>query len=109
MYIPALIRFSNKLDGLLDEAVDARRVAGLVDHDTVFRGLFDLGYDDRSLFTVLLVECGEFREGVFADNIGVEDEEGSVVFAKDLFCQLERACGTEGFGFDGKSDLDVEF
>jgi hypothetical protein len=46
------------------------------------------------------VESGEIREGVFADDIGVEDKEGRVVFSEDLFCELERTCGAQGFGFD---------
>ena len=91
---------SHEFDRLLDKAVDARRVVGLVDYDTIFRRFFDFGDDDRSLLTVCLVKCGEIRKGVFADNIGVQDEEGAVVFSEDFFGELERACSAKGFGFD---------
>jgi hypothetical protein len=40
---------------------------------TVFRGLLDLCDNNRSLITVGLVESGEIRKRVFADDIGVED------------------------------------
>ena len=79
-----------------------------MDHDSIFRGLLDLGYDDCSFFTVVLVEGGEFCKGVFADDIGVQDEEGRVVFPKNLFCKLKGTCGAEGLGFDREGDFDVE-
>lgn len=66
---------AHELDGLLDEAVDAGRVIGLVNNDTVFAGLLDLGDDNCSLLAVVLVEVCQLLEWVFANNIGVEDEE----------------------------------
>jgi hypothetical protein len=56
---------------------------------------------------VLLVELGELLKGVVAGNIGVEDEEGRVVLAQDIFGELEGTGGTEGLSFDGESDVDV--
>lgn len=49
---------ADELDRLLDEAVDARVVVGLVHDDTVFRRLLDLGHDDGSLISVCFVEGG---------------------------------------------------
>lgn len=72
---------ADELDGLLDEAVDAGGVVGLVHDDTVFAGFFHFGDDDGSLFAVRLVEFGELLEGVVAGDVGVEDEEGGVIFA----------------------------
>ena len=59
----------HELDGLLDEAVDARGVVGLVHDDAVFRGLLDLGHHDGALVAVGLVEGGEVGKGVVADDI----------------------------------------
>ena len=42
-----------------------------MDYNTVFRGFFDFGDYDCALLTVLLVEGGEIRKRVFADDIGV--------------------------------------
>ena len=56
---------------------------------------------------VLLVELGELGEGVFAGNVGVEDEEGRIVFAEDGLSKLQRAGGAKGLGLDGERDLDV--
>jgi hypothetical protein len=66
-------------------------VAGLVDNHTVFRGFFDLGDNNRSLVTVLFVESGEIRKGVFTDNIGIQDEEGRIILSEDFFCEFEGA------------------
>ena len=82
---------AHELDGLLDEAVDAGGVVGLVHDDTVFAGFFDFGDDDGSLLAVGLVEFGELLEGVVAGDVGVEDEEGGVIFAQDFLSQLEGA------------------
>jgi hypothetical protein len=98
---------ADKLDGLLDEAVNQRRVTGLVYHDTVLGRLLDLGHDDGALAAMLLVELGELLEGVVAGDVGVEDEEGRVVLAEDALGELERASGAQGLGFDGELDLDV--
>lgn len=66
---------------LLDEAIDARGVVGLVYYDTVFRGFFNFCDHDGTFVAVGFVEVGELGEGVVADNVGVEHEEWSVVFA----------------------------
>ena len=100
---------ANEFDGLLDEAVDAGGVVGLVDNDTVLGGLLDLGDDDGTLLAVLLVEIGKLLEGVVADDIGVEDEEGRVVLAQDLLRQLERAGGAQRFGLDGELNVNIVF
>ena len=62
---------ADELDRLLDETIDSRRVAGLVDNDTVLGRLLDLGNNDCAFIAVLLVELGELRERVFAGNVGV--------------------------------------
>lgn len=72
----------------------------LVDNDTVFRRLLHLCDNDCALLSVCLVEVGEFLEGIFADDVGVEDEEGRVVFAQDFLCEFERTGGTERFAFN---------
>ena len=46
------------------------------------------------------VECGEVRKGVFANDIGVQDEERRVIFSEDFFGELEGAGSAKGFGFD---------
>jgi hypothetical protein len=98
---------TNELDGLFDEAINARGVVGLVNNDTVLRGLVDLGNNNGALVTMFLVELRELLEGVITDDIGVEDEEGRVVLAQNLLCQLQGTSGTEGFGLDGELDSDV--
>jgi len=98
---------ADELDGLLNEAVDHRGVAGLVHDDTVLGRLLDLGHDNGALAAVLLVELGELLEGVVAGDVGVEDEEGRVVLAQDALGELERASGAEGLRLDGELDLDI--
>jgi hypothetical protein len=56
-----------------------------------FRGLLDLGHDDGAFVAVGFVEGGELGEGVLADDVGVEDEEGLVVLSEGLLGELERA------------------
>lgn len=99
---------AHELDRLLDEAVDARGVARLMHDDAIFGGLLDLGDDDGALVAVLLVELGQLLEGVVADDVRVEDEEGVVVLAQDLLCELEGACRAQRFALDRECDLDVE-
>jgi hypothetical protein len=98
---------ANELDGLLDEAVDARGVSRLVDDDTVLGGLLDLCDDDRALLAVRLVEFGELLEGVLAGDVGVEDEEGGVALAENLLSELERTGGAEWLGLEREVNLDV--
>lgn len=84
---------SNELDRLLDEAVNTRRVVGLVNDDTILGGLLDLGDNDGALVTVCLVEVGQLLKRVLASDIGVQDEEGSVILEKRLLGQLQRTGG----------------
>ena len=98
---------ADELDGFLDEAVNSRGVAGLVHNDTVLGRLLHLCDNDGAFVAVLLVELGELGEGVFAGNVGVEDEEGRIVFAEDGLSKLQRAGGAKGLGLDGERDLDV--
>lgn len=70
---------ADELNRLFHETVDAGGMAGLVDDNAVLGGLLDLGNDNRALFAMGLVEVGELLEGIVADDIGVEDEEGAVV------------------------------
>ena len=57
---------------------------------------------------MLLVELRELLEGVVADDVRVENEERGVVFAEDLFCELEGPGRAKGFCLYGEFDLDVE-
>jgi hypothetical protein len=50
-------------------------------HHTILGRLFDLCYDDCTLIAVGFVEVGQFLEGIVADDVRVENEEGSVIFA----------------------------
>ena len=49
---------ADELDGLLDKAVNARRVAWVVHHDTVLGRLFDLCYNNCALVAMCFVEIG---------------------------------------------------
>ena len=100
---------ADELDGLLDEPVDARGVAFLVHNDAVLGRLLDLGDDDGSLLAVLLVEGSQLDEGVVADDVRIEDEEGRGIFAQGFGGELEGAGGAEGLGLDGEFDADVVF
>lgn len=95
----------HELDGLLDEAVNARGVVRLVDDDTVLGRLVHLGDDNGTLLTVGAVEFGQLLKGVVADDIGVEDEERRVIFGQDLLGELQGASGAQGFGLDGELDV----
>lgn len=80
-----------------------------VDDDTILGGFFDLGDDDCAFVAVGLMELGELLEGVIANDVGVEDEEGGVVLAKGLLGEFERTGGAEGLGFDGEFNVDIVF
>lgn len=84
-------------------------MVGFVHHDAVFGGFFDLGDDDGAFVAVGFVEFGKLLEGVVANDIGVEDEEGGGVLSEGFLGEFERAGGAEGFGFDGEFDVDVVF
>lgn len=77
--------------------------------DAVLGRFFDLGDDDGAFVTVGFVELGKLLEGVVADDIGVEDEEGGVVLAEGLFGEFEGTGGAEGLSFDGEFNVDVVF
>lgn len=100
---------ANKFDGLFDESIDTRGVVGLVDNDTILGGLFNLGDTDGALVAVRLVESSQLLERVFAGDVGVQNEEGGVVFAEDIGSQLQGTSGAEGLRLDRESDLDAEF
>lgn len=100
---------ADELDGFLDEAVDAGGVVGLVDNDTVLGRLLDLGDDNGALIAVGLVELEELLEGIVADDVGVEDEEGRVILAEDALSKLEGAGGVEGLRLNGELNVDVVF
>lgn len=84
---------ADELDWLLDEAVDAGGVVWLVNYDTVLGGFLDLGDDNGALVAVSLVEVCKGLEGVFADDVRVEDEERRVILAQDLLGKLKGAGG----------------
>jgi hypothetical protein len=96
---------SDELDGLLDEAVDARVVIRLVDNDSVLARLLDLCDNNGALLAVSLVESGQLFEGELANDVGVEDEERRVVLSEGLLSQLERAGGSQWLGLDGELDV----
>jgi hypothetical protein len=37
------------------------------------------------------VELGELLEGIFANDIGIENKKWRIIFSKNLLCKLERA------------------
>lgn len=53
------------------------------------------------------VELGKLAEGIFAGDIGVQNEEGGVIATEDLFGELEWTGGAKGFGLDAECDVDV--
>lgn len=46
-------------------------------------------------------------EGIVADDVRVQDEEGRVVLTENLLGELQRSSGAQGLGLDGEIDLDV--
>jgi len=78
-----------------------------VNNDTVLAGLLDLGDDNGALLAVSLVEVGQLLEGVFANDVGVENEERRIVLAEYLLCELQRTSGAQWLGLDGELDVDV--
>lgn len=98
---------ANEFDRLLDETVNSRGVVGLVNDDTVFGGLLDLGHDNGTLVAMGIVEVGKSLEGVLAGNVRVQNEEGGVVLGQDLFGELQRASSAQGLALDGEDDVDV--
>lgn len=75
---------ANEFNWLLNEAINAAGVARLVNNHTIFRGLFNLCDYNCALFAVCLVEFNELFEWIFADDVGVEDEERAIVLAENL-------------------------
>jgi hypothetical protein len=98
---------ADELDGLLDKSVDQRAVTGLVDNNTILGGFLNLGDDNGTLIAVVLVESQKVLEGVVADDIGVEDEEGRVVLSENTLSKLQGSSGIEGLSLDGEFDVDV--
>lgn len=98
---------ADELDRLLNEAVDARGVAGLVDNDTVLGGLLDLGDNDSALIAVRFVELDQLLKREFAGDVGVEDEEGRVIFAEDILSQLQGTSSAQRLVLDREGDVDV--
>lgn len=98
---------ADELDGLFDEAVDARGVARLVDNDTVLGGLLDLGDNNSALIAVRVVEFDQLLKREFAGDVGVEDEERRVVLAEDILSQLQGTGSSQGLVLDREGDVDV--
>jgi hypothetical protein len=46
-------------------------------------------------------------EGVVANDVRVQDEEGRVVLSENLLGELQRSSSAQGLGLDGEVDLDV--
>ena len=84
-------------------------MAWFVNHDTVFGGFLHLCDNNCALLTMALVKFGEFLEGIFADDIGVEDEEWRVILSEDLFGQLQGTGSSKGLCLDGEFDAHVVF
>ena len=53
----------------------------LVDYNTVFRGFFDLCDDNCSLLAMRFVKLRKLLKGIVADNVGIKNEEGRIIFA----------------------------
>jgi hypothetical protein len=98
---------SNELNWLLDESVNATGMAWLVHDDTILAGFFNLCDDNGSLLSVSLVELGQGLEGVVADDIRVEDEEGVIILSKDLFGELEGTGSAEWFVLNAECDSNI--
>jgi hypothetical protein len=98
---------ADELDGLLDKSVDQRAVTRLVDNNTILGGFLNLGDDNGTLIAVVLVESQEVLEGVVANDIGVEDEEGRVVLSENTLSKLQGSSSIEGLSLDGEFDVDV--
>ena len=56
---------------------------------------------------MLLVECGKFFKGIFANDIGIEDKEWRVVFPKDFLGEFERTSSSERLSLNGELDANV--
>lgn len=56
-----------------------------------------------------LVKVCKLVKRVVADNVRIEDEEGSVIFSKSLFSQLEWAGRPKWFGLDREFNIDIIF
>ena len=97
----------DELDRLLHEAVDAAVVVRLVHHDAVLGRLFHLRDDDRPFVLVRFVESGERFEGIVADDVRVEDEEGGGVLAECFGGKLQGAGSTKRLGLDAEFDIDA--
>ncbi len=54
------------------------------------------------------MELCELLEGVFAGDIGVEDEEGGIILSEDLLGQLQGAGGAQGLVLDRDGNIDSE-
>jgi hypothetical protein len=54
------------------------------------------------------VELCQLLEGILAGDIGVEDEEGSIILSEDLLSQLQRTSSTEGLVLDRNGNVDTE-
>jgi hypothetical protein len=68
-----------------------------------------LGDHDGGLGAVLLVEVDHLAQGVLADDVGVEDEEGFAGAVVQLLPgQCERACGAHGLRLLRARDLDAQ-
>lgn len=98
---------ADKLDGLLDKAIDERGVARLVNNDTVLGRLLNLGDNNGTFLAMALVELGKILEGEVANHIGVEDKEGLVILGEGLFGKLERTGSVKGLILDGEGDIDT--
>lgn len=100
---------AHELNRLLHKSVNPRGVVGLVHNNTIFGRLLDFRHDDSTLLSVRFVEVGQLLKWIVTNHIRVEYEEWGIIFPKNLFCQLQRPGGAEGFGLDRELDLDVVF
>lgn len=57
---------------------------------------------------MFFVELEHFFQWVFADNVGIEHEEGRVVGLEDLLGESDRASGTERLVLQGTDDFDTK-
>ena len=81
----------------------------LVNDDTILRGLLHLRDNDRPFLSMRFVEFCKLKERIIANNVGIENEEWRIVFAKDLFGQLQRSSRTEWLILYRELDVDVIF
>lgn len=91
---------------LFHKAVDAGRV-GMIDNDTVFGRVVDLGNDNGTFVAMAQVEITELLKWIIANNVTVEHKERTIILGKDLACKCQWTSSAERLSLNRKGDLDI--